>query len=95
MEVVELVPDMRPSRNPSMRKGMSRVQKNHGFRVIGYCLTTALGHPTLLVMLLGHPTLCPVVLARSTRPLSSPPVCRPQCSVDPPMMVDAYLSPHQ
>nr|POF14766.1 hypothetical protein CFP56_43613 [Quercus suber] len=23
------------------------------------------------------------------------PICHPQCSVDPPMMVDAYLSPHQ
>ena len=71
VEVVELVPDVRPSRNPSMRKGMSRVQKNHGFRVIGYCLTTASGHLTPPVMLLGHPTLCPVVLARSMRPFDS------------------------
>ena len=95
VEVVELVPDVRLSRNPSTRKGMSLLQKNHGLGMIGYSLTMAPGHPTPPVMLLGHPVLCPVVLARSTRPLDIPPVCRPQCSVDLPMMVDAYLSPHQ
>ena len=80
---------------PIYEEGDESGAENHGFRVIGYSLTMASGHPTLPVMLLLHPILCPVVLARSMRPLDSPPICRPQCSVDQPMMVDAYLSPHQ
>ena len=65
---------------------MTRVQKSHGFRMIGYCLMTAAGHcDARLMLVLGHPTppvmrtlfqprLCPVVLARNVRTL---PVCRP------------------
>ena len=102
VEVVELA--VRSSRIPSMRKGMTRVQKSHGLALIGYCPTTTarhrdarlmlvLGHPTLPVMrTLFQPRLRPMVLARTMRTF---PICRPQFSVDLPMMVDAYLSPHQ
>ena len=104
VEVVELVVAVRLSQIPSTRKGMTRVQKSHGLALIGYCLTMAaghrdahltlvLGHPTLQVMTsLFQPRLRPVVLALTMRTL---PVCRPQFLVDLPMMVDAYLSPHQ
>ena len=103
IEVVELVVAVRPSQIPSMRKGMTRGQKSHGLALIGYCLTTAIGHRNARLMLvLGHPTplvtrtlfqprLRPVVLARTMRTLF---VCRPLFSVDLLMMVDAYLSPH-
>ena len=86
VEVVELVAVVRPSRNPSTRKGMTRVQKSNGLRVIEYCLTTVAGHYNARLMLvLGHPTplvmrtlfqprLYLVVLTRTMRTL---PVCRP------------------
>ena len=101
VEVVKLVVVIRLSRVPSTRKGMSRVQKRHGMTLIGYCLMTAAGHcDARLAMVLGHPIvsviralfqprLRPMVLARTMRALL---VCRPQFSVDLPMMVDAYLS---
>ena len=104
VEVFELVVAIRPSRIPSTRKGMTWVQKSHGLTLIGYCLTTMTGHRNARLMLvLGHPTplvmrtlfqprLRLVVLARTMRILL---VCRPQFLVDLPMMVDAYLSPHQ
>ena len=104
VDVFELVMAIRPSRIPSTRKGMTRVQKSHGLALIGYCLTTTakhrdarlilvLGHPTLSVMrTLFQPRLRPVVLARTMRTLL---VCCLQFLVDLPMMVDAYLSPHQ
>ena len=93
-----------PSWNLSMRKGMTRVQKSNGLRVIEYCLTTVAGHyDARLMLVLGHPTspvmrtlfqpkLCPVVLAWAMRTLV---VCRPQFLMDLPIMVDAYLSLHQ
>ena len=104
VEVIKLVAAVRLSWVPSTRKGMSRVQKRHGLALIGYCLMTTAGHrDARLAMVLGHPiasiiralfqpTLHPMVLARTLRALL---VCRPQFSVDLPMMVDAYLSPHQ
>ncbi|KAK9993323.1 hypothetical protein SO802_023026 [Lithocarpus litseifolius] len=81
VDVVELVMAVQPSRNPSTRKGMSQVQKSHGLRVIGYCLTMAAGHhDARLMLVLDHPTppvmrtlfqprLCPMVLARTVRTL--------------------------
>ena len=39
-EVVKLGTVVRPSRVPSMRKGMSRVQRRHGLALIGYYLMT-------------------------------------------------------
>ena len=104
VEVVKLVAAVRPSWVPFTRKGMSRVQKRHGFALIGYCMMTTAGHcDARLAMVLGHPiasiiralfqpTLHPMVLARTMRALL---VCCPQFSVDLHMMVDAYLSPHQ
>ena len=57
VKVVDLVVAICPRRNPSMRKGMTRVQKSHGFRMIRYCLTTAAGHcDARLMLVLGHPT---------------------------------------
>ena len=51
------------------------------------------GHPIAsIIRALFQPTLHPMVLARTIRALL---VYRPQFSVDLPMMVDAYLSPHQ
>ena len=57
VEVVELVAVVRPSRNPSTRKGMTRVQKSHGLALmIGYCLMMAAGHrDARLVLLLAIP----------------------------------------
>ena len=104
VEVFELVVAVRPSRIPSMRKGMTWVQKSHGLTLIGYYLTTMVGHHDAhLMLVLGHltppvmrtlfqPRLWPVVLARTIRTLI---ICRPQFLVDLPMMVDAYLSLHQ
>ena len=104
VEVVKLVIAVRPSRVPSTRKGMSRVQKSHGLALIGYCLMTAAGHrDACLAMVLGHPIalviralfqpkLRPMVLAWTMRAHL---ICHPQFSVDLPMIVDAYLSPHQ
>ena len=103
VEVFKLVVAIQPSRIPSTRKGMTRVQKSHGLALIGYCLTTTAGHRDVRLMLvLGHPTppvirtlfqprLWPAVLAQTMRTLL---VCCPQFLVDLPMMVDAYLSPH-
>ncbi|KAK9984195.1 hypothetical protein SO802_033720 [Lithocarpus litseifolius] len=57
VDVVELVTAVRQSQNPSMRKGMTWVQNSHGFKMIGYCLTMAVGHrDARLMMVLGHPT---------------------------------------
>ena len=65
---------------------MTRVQKSHGLREIGYYLTMVAGHRDAhLMVVLGHPTLpvmrtlfqprvCPVVLARTMRTLL---VCHP------------------
>ena len=104
VEVFELVVAVRPSWISSTRKGMTWVQKSHGLTLIGYYLTTTTGHrDACLMLVLGHstspvmrtlfqPRLQPVVLARTMRNLL---VCRPQFLVDLPMMVDAYLSPHQ
>ena len=104
VKVFELVVAVRPSWIPSTRKGMTRVQKSHGLALIGYCLTTTARHrDARLILVLGHPTppvmrtlfqprLRPMVLARTMRTLL---VCRLQFLVDLPMMVDAYLSPHQ
>ena len=104
VEVVELVTPVQSSQIPSTRKGMTRVQKSHGLALIGYCLTMVVGHHNArLALVLGHPTppvmrtlfwpkLHPMVLAQTMRTL---PICHPQFSVDLPMMVDAYLSPHQ
>ena len=104
VEVFELVIAIRLSQIPSTRKGMTWVQKSHGLTLIGYCLTTTAGHRDAhLMLVLGHPTppvmrtlfqpkLWPVVLARTMRTLFA---CRPQFLLDLPMMVDAYLSPHQ
>ena len=104
VEVFELVVVVRPSWILSTRKGMTWVQKSHGLTLIRYCLTTTAGHrDARLMLVLGHPTppvmrtlfqprLWPVVLARTMKTLI---VCCPQFLVDLPMMVDAYLSPHQ
>ena len=86
VEVFELVVAVRPSRIPSMRKGMTWVQKSHGLTLIGYCLMTTAGHrDARLMLVLGHPTppvmrtlfqprLRLVVLARTMRTFL---VCRP------------------
>ena len=104
VEVFELVMAIRPSQIPSTRKARTWMQKSHGLTLIGYCLTMTAGHrDARLMLVLGHPTLPVmrtlfqprlrlVVLARTMRTLL---VCRPQFLVNLPMMVDAYLSPHQ
>ena len=90
--------------DPIYEEGMTQVQKSHGLALIGYYLTMVAGHrDARLALVLGHPTppimrtlfrpkLCLVVLAQTMRTLL---VCHPQFSVDLPMMVNAYLSPHQ
>ena len=104
VDLFELVVAVRLSRIPSTKKGMTWVQKSHGLTLIGYCLTTTAGHRDApLILVLGHPTppvmrtlfqprLWLAVLAQTMRTLL---VCRPQFLVDLPMMVVAYLSPHQ
>ena len=104
VEVLKLVAAIQPSWIPSTRKGMTRVHKSHGLALIGYCLTMTIGHcDACLMLVLGHPTplvmrtlfqprLRSVVLAWTMRTL---PICCPQILLDLPMMVDAYLSPHQ
>ena len=51
VEVFELVVVVRPSGISSMRKGMTWVQKSHGLTLIGYYLTTTVGHRDARLML--------------------------------------------